>query len=356
VRTARDEDLQWSNPEIAYDREDVDISEEYQISLSKSFDMPWSYLKKRSSWKSRLQSAELMGKQRTNDFLADARRGYVELKLLDEYLSRLQQLKEIVVEVSQAATTRLTEGYLSGVEEHLIQMTAVSLRASYQAVLQERREVADQWRAEMGIQPGDSIFLETRVDYQPLQLQSVAEYLNLIEQQPGYRSRLKLQESLDKRAAAEQGKFISSIDIYGGFKRIEPGLDGYVAGLALSVPIFNKNGVVAKRYDIEKNIVEYETYLYRTKLTHRLDTLIESMKDSQQLLDIAADYLHQDNKVLNNLVYSYEEGWQDLGDLLNAIQIEDSGLKDFYYQLIKYYENLFELEAILGTQLVVFEE
>jgi hypothetical protein len=27
----RDAQLQWSNPEVAYDREDVDVSEEYQV-------------------------------------------------------------------------------------------------------------------------------------------------------------------------------------------------------------------------------------------------------------------------------------------------------------------------------------
>ena len=45
-----------------------------------------------------------------------------------------------------------------------------------------------------------------------------------------------------------------------------------------------------------------------------------------------------------------------LNELLNAVQIELTGLRDYYDQLIRYYENLFELEALTGTSLLHFTE
>ena len=47
----RDDRLKWSNPELAYARENVDVLDEYQITIGKQFEVPWAYLKKKSSWK-----------------------------------------------------------------------------------------------------------------------------------------------------------------------------------------------------------------------------------------------------------------------------------------------------------------
>lgn len=110
----RDVDLQWSNPEIAYDREDVGKAKEYQIILGKQIEAPWAYRKKRSSWDDRVKSAELAKKQSTLDHLADLRSGYVALRLSDEYLLRLELLREILTDASHVATTRHSEGHLSG--------------------------------------------------------------------------------------------------------------------------------------------------------------------------------------------------------------------------------------------------
>ena len=49
-----------------------------------------------------------------------------------------------------------------------------------------------------------------------------------------------------------------------------------------------------------------------------------------------------------------QEGWISLHELLNAIQIEVTGLADYYSQLSGYYSDLFELEAITGRTLVEF--
>jgi cobalt-zinc-cadmium efflux system outer membrane protein len=350
----RDADLQWSNPEVAYDREDVDESKEYQVTLGKQFEFPWIHLKRRSSWSIRIRSAQFQQQQGMMDHLADLKAGYVAVNVHQQYLSRLQQLREILTDASQFAASRHTEGHLSGVEAHLIQMVVISMNASYQDALQLQREPLAEWQAALGYAADDSLVLESDVAYQPVELQSAAHYASLIESQPGLQARETLQKALSEQAAAERISFIPSINLYGGYKKIDPDLDGYVAGVSLSVPLFNRNGAASRKYEAESDIAAHETQLFRNQTTGRIEALVRSISGSQHMLATVADHFEEDQEALNSLLYSYEEGWMTLSELLNAIQIEIAGLKDYYAQMIRYYENLFELEAMTGETLVSF--
>lgn len=350
----RDQKLQWSNPELSYDREDVDATEEYQLTLGKRFAMPWAHLKKQSAWNQRVNSARLMRDAQTIEQLADLKSGYVTVRIRQQYLARLEQLRSVLADASHVASTRHTEGNLSGVEEHLIQMTVISLNASYQNARQRQREAVARWRATMGFSADDSLLLTSDIDYHEIELQPAYHYAGLIESHPGARARQTMHQALAKQASAERAAFIPSVELYGGYKKINPDYDGYVAGISLSLPLFNRNGAEARRYEAESNIAALEADLYRTQVVGRIEALTHSIAELQGMLATVAGHFQEDLQALNTLFYSYEEGWLTLSELLNAIQIEVAGLEDYYSQLIRYYENLFELESLTGESLVKF--
>ena len=354
TRAERDEELQWSNPELSYYRDNVDQSEESQVTLGKRFEAPWAYFKKRSSWNDRLTSAKLQQKQSGLDHLAALKTGYVRLQLFNEYLLRLGQLKEILTDASHVATSRYSEGHLSGVEEHLIQMSVISLNASYLTARQEQRETTARWRAATGISADDSLILETDIAYESIELRSSAHYVALIETQPELQAKVALQQAFSKRAAAERAGFIPSLYLYIGQKKISPDFDGFMAGASLSLPLFNRNGAASRKYEVESAIALNEAKLHRSHLTGYVQALVRSISESQLSLATEAAHFDEDMEALNNLLYTYEEGWMTLNELLNAIQIEVNGLKDYYDQFIRYYENIFALEALTGELLVSF--
>ncbi len=356
AQAERARELQWSNPELSYDREDFDMAEEYQFTVSKSFEFPWSYLKKRSGWNDRVESARLKSEQEKSILLFELRSGYVKLRVLDDYLGRLGMLREILTDASHVASDRHTEGHLSGVEEHLIQMSVISLNAGFQELLQRRRELASTWRASIGLSPSDSLVLSTPTPFIRIELQSTQEYAAMAKQQPAFRSRELLGQSLSKLSSSEKGKFIPSLNLYGGYKKIEPDLDGYVAGVSIEFPIFNRNGAAAKQLELESRVIKSENALYFNEVETRIGNLVKTIRESQHSLGTVADHFEEDLEALNSLVYSYEEGWMTLNEFLNAIQIEVTGLKDYYSHLINYYEKIFQLEAITGTKLVTFED
>ncbi len=354
VKAERDIDLRRSNPELAIDRQDVDGNKETQISVGKSFEMPWVSHKRRSAWNERLRAAELTAEEQRALLLSELKNGYTTVQLLDAQLSRLTHIREVLTDASHVATSRHTEGHLSGVENHLIQMTVISLQTEHQRALAERREAENEWQVMLGISSEQEVAMASPVDFRPVTLTSASEYVGRFENRPGQTSRLVYQLALEKHAGAERSRFLPSFNLYGGYKTIDPDYNGHVFGVSLSLPLLNTNRAAARKFDIERQIAATETARYRATQLGRISSLMASISESQETLALSKDHFKEDMEALDDLVFSYEEGWLTLSELLNAVQIEVSGLADYYEHLVRYYQNIFELEAITGETLVTF--
>jgi hypothetical protein len=354
LRADRDEALQWSNPAIAYDREELEPFSEWQFTLQKSFLKPFSHSKHRDGWSDRLRAAEFRLAQDTSELLADLKTGYVLLRLLDAHLGQLDQIGEIVSRASRVAGARHSEGELSGVEKRLIQLAALALDASRRDALAQRTDAAAAWQAEIGVPPGQQAILVTPVTYQPVELESPDFYTTLLDGQSAIRSRAVLQQALSKQAEAAKPGLVPGFDLYIGYKHIEPVLDGWVAGVALSLPLFDRKSGAARRLEADRRIAENELEIYRTRAYGEITSLVRLIEDARPMLSSVSFASGNGASVINSLLVSYEEGRYTLESFLNAVQIEVSGTRGYYDQLYTYYENIFRLEALTGTEIVSF--
>jgi outer membrane protein TolC len=354
VQAARDDALQWTNPAITYDHEELDPIREWQVALRKSFVMPFAHSKKREGWKGRVHAAELRLDQDVSDFLADLKTGYVLLRLLDAYLTQLEQLEEIVTKASKVAEARHGEGEMSGIDKHLIQLSALALDASRRDALQERKKAAARWHAEIGISPGEKAVLVTPIVYKPVDLASAEEYVATLERRPGVQSRTVLHQALGKQAEAAKPSFMPGFELYVGYKHIEPVLDGWVAGAALSLPLFDRKAGAARRLEADRRIAKNKLELYRVRSSDEIASLVHLIEDAGQALSSIAFRPDDGTTVISSLFFSYQEGRYTLEAFLNAIQIEVTGSRGYYDQLYTYYENIFRLEAFTGAEIVSF--
>jgi hypothetical protein len=354
VQAERDDALQWSNPEIAYDHEDLEPFREWTFTLRKSFVMPFSHSKSRDGWAERVHAAELRLDQDVYEFLAELKTGYVLLQLLDAYLEQLTQLEEIVTKAADVAEARHGEGEMSGVDKHLVQLSVLALDASRRDALKERNKTAARWQAEIGIPLGDEAVLATPVVYKPVDLASPDEYVAMLERRPGLQSRAELHQALGKQAEAAKPSFVPGVDLYIGYKHIEPILDGWVAGAALTLPLFDRKAGTSRRLQADQRIAENMFELYRTRSSKEIMSLVHLIEDAGQSLSSVTFRPDDGTSVIGSLFFSYQEGRYTLEAFLNAIQIEVTGSRGYYDQLYSYYENIFRLEAFTGAEIVSF--
>jgi hypothetical protein len=349
LEASRDDDLQWSNPEVAYEHEEFDLYREYQIIVRKRLAAPWIYADKRSGWSSRLDAAELSADQETADLLADLKSGYVRMKLMDEHLARLEGLEAVVTDARRVAAARLAEGEVSALEQRLMELSSLSIDASRREALRRRRTLEVEWRADMGIPPGDEVTLATVIDFVPVSLAPAAEYVSRVAERPAARSRVVLGRALAKEAEALKPTLLPYFDLYAGYKHVDPDDPGVVAGVSTRLPLFNWDGAASRRVEAQRRIVEAELEMHVARASTEVQALVALIRELEPT--VMALRANLDEESTGVLLATWREGWITLDRFLNGIRIEVDGLDHYYNQLIMYYESLFRLEAITGATL-----
>ena len=52
------------------------------------------------------------------------------------------------------------------------------------------------------------------------------------------------------------------------------------------------------------------------------------------------------------MYFSFQEGWSDIGDVMDGIQVYSENLDQYYENLVEYYQSVFQLEALLARDFV----
>ena len=351
ARAERDDALQWSLPQLAYDREHIVTAEEWQVTVHKRLSNPLSQKAQRRGWEAYVRAEGHRQQQETAEFLADLKTGYVRLRLLETYVGRLGKLAELIELASGFADSRHAEGNLSGAEKHLIRLSAYGVEAHRRQVKQQHRELGATWAADVGI-PGEAeLKLTTPITYDAVALQDVGDYVALLEDRPAVSAQTALAQAWADRASAAHPSILPGIDLYGGYKKYEPSSDGFVAGIAVDLPLFHHKAGEARLYEARRRVVEYERAADLARATKEVESLVRTIEEAQPALAGFADALDRDPPLTDTLLFSYREGSLTLDALLNAIQIEMAALETYYQELSLYYRSLFRLEAVTGISI-----
>lgn len=351
----RDEALQWSSPELAYDHEEIDSARERQFTLRKHIARPLSRARLNDSWTERLRAERLRGSQAFADLLAESRAGYVRLSLQNECLADLDHLADFVAGISDASVDRHAAGVLSSVDSRLIQLAAFSLRARRHELRREQRETWAAWHADMGLPAGDPVALPTPIEFIPIDLEPLAVYAAHLEENQGLRAKETLAKALGERAEAMRPSLIPSIDVHAGYKDVGFDQSGFVAGLAIELPLFDRGSAVARQNVAEQRRVEDELAIAQGEVDAELAALVEFVARTRSSLASLADHMDEGRSIASALLLAYREGTLSLDAFLNSIQIEAAALTDHCDLLSDYYHSLFRVEALTGTTLVDFD-
>jgi patatin-like phospholipase/acyl hydrolase len=141
--------------------------------------------------------------------------------------------------------------------------------------------------------------------------------------------------------------------LQGGYKKIDPGWEGYTLGFSLPLPLLNWNRPQIEEQKIQRNIQSVKTTIYRQKIQSQIDNFIETIQGSIELLQVHSIEL-QNFKIVDDLLSMYRENVFSLPELLNAIQVYRDSSRQYTAHLTIYYRTVFEIEALSGRQLVTF--
>ena len=353
VEAERQSALTWSNPALAYDHEEADSFREWQFTLQKRIDRPFARSSLRNAWNGRIRAAELNSLQATGDLVAGLKAGYVHVRLIESHLGRLDRLAGLVDIAAGVAGSRHAEGDLSGLDRRLVQLASYTIETAENGARARFEQLRASWRADMGIDASRQLTLATPVAFRSVDLEDIGTYRSHLPSMPGDQAQVELVHALEAQADAARPGLIPGFGVYGGYKRFEPDLGGFVAGVAVDLPLFDQGRGDADRLQAERLVVESALTIDRTRREGEVAALVTSLSAAQPLLAKFVANFEQDS-LADALLLSYREGAITLDELLGAIQIETAALEAHYTELATYYLNIFRLEALTGVKLVNF--
>jgi hypothetical protein len=285
--------------------------------------------------------------------VAGLKAGYVHVQLIESHLGKLDRLAGLVDVAADVAGSRHAEGELSGLDRRLVQLASYTVKAAENGARLQLEHLRASWRADMGIDASRELTLATPVDFRPVELDDIGTYRSHLASMPGDQAQVELALALGAQADAARPGLIPGLGVYGGYKRFEPDLDGFVAGVAIDLPLFNGSKGEVGRLQAERLVVENALTIDRARRDGEVAALVTSLQSTLPLLaKFVADF--EQDTMAEALLLSYREGAISLDELLGAIQIEAAALDAHYTELATYYLNIFRLEALTGVKLVNF--
>jgi len=348
--------LQWSNPELSYDQEYVEnkgVKEKEKLAyLGKTFSLPWNYWQQRSIWHTDLTAATLKMEHESRLLLASARAGYIIAGVLKKLSEQQKNLKEILRNLKQVTHSQSEEGAISKLEARLLAMSIFGLEGDLLLSQKENNLALSSLKQMLGFNSSDDIILSTAIPFLKIET-DIFEGAELTKNHPGLKASQQKLSALRQRITYEKSRIIPSLSLQGGYKKIDPGWEGYTLGLSIPLPLLNWNGPQIEKQKIKHQMQLTENALYSQKLLSKTDNLIEIVMRQMELLQEYGNEQYS-NTLVEDLSAAYQEGTMSLAEFLNAIQIYRESSKQYAEQLTGYYQAVFELEAMYGQQLVTF--
>lgn len=356
VKVQRDLALQWSNPELNYTREFIENNDfdetEQLLFLSKRFNMPWNYWQEKKVWESDLKAAEFESEQDKRNLLASVQTAYVRLKVLHDLYEKQKALNSMIVELDNTARAKQDEGAISKLESALFSTMIFSLEADIISTQQDFFKANKNFKQLLGIDQSSEVILSTPIIFKTVQLDSLPE-MQLITNNLGLKASEQRLNARKYGISLEKGNILPDLTLSAGYKQINKDWHGYTFGISLPLPILNINGPQIEKQKIKERVQNRKTLIFKQSLKSEAEILIRNIKTTMNLLS-KNDNIIFSIATIENFKSAYTEGTFSMTEFLNAVNISIQGFNQYTMKVVEYYMAIFELESLIGKQLITF--
>lgn len=341
------------NPVVNYSLESVrngETEKEETWSLTQNLDMSGRRAERIAAASKHKEAAVLFHGYRVSEILLQMRQSYCRILFLAENEKALSGIARAFSEVERKIAARVSAGDVS--ESDLMKVTG------------ERNKIArglEALRTEMKSEKAGLALLldmqDTNFDLSgdlagsPKTFQSMLSTELYLENRPDVAAQGKTVEATEASVSASRREALPTIDLEAGYKKRTGGFSGFVVGLSLPLPLFDRNhGAIAHAeaelqqqkilLDSMKKAAQAEVNLLLDRiasLESRVADISKNLETSQELTSIAR--------------IAYEEGETGILELLEASRNEKELVIERNTALYERQVSLYQLERALGRRL-----
>jgi cobalt-zinc-cadmium efflux system outer membrane protein len=340
----------YPNPQISVNREQLNAGtvdyEETTYMLSQPIELLGQpFLRSRSASKSQ-KAAELQFEYDRLQLTRQVKSLYAEYWQLSGQLEIYNQALDVIRKARSAAKARQAEGSFSGLQLQRFNVELSRYRKQRDEVQLNRKQIGNRLATylfsgqELGteIQPSDSLKVK------PINLQEQTLIQYALANRADMAALEQIVDASELQYKVEKRDRLPDLNLNVGYKQQSDGVEGFVIGGSIKLPIFNQNrGNIA--------ITQAQTRSRQTKLTLKQQKVKNQVSTAFERVDLLLEQWRSmqedamDRSMLEAARAAYQQGRYSLVELLDATKAYVDGQMMTYETIANYNQALFELNV-----------
>jgi cobalt-zinc-cadmium efflux system outer membrane protein len=341
------------NPAVRYSMESLkngvrETEETY--SVSQEVDITGKRGKRIEAAHKSREATDMLLKHEIAGLLVQMKQSFYKMMLLKENEKAFSDIVAFFSDVEEKISARVKAG--DAAESVLMKFTSEkkkvirgldALRTDLNA---EKRRLA----LLLNIQPTD-FDISGEFAYKPLTL-GIGELTELAQRnRPDIKSQDKTVEAAEALLAASKKWALLPVDLEAGYKKRTGGFNGFIFGVSIPLPLFNRNQGDIARGQAELDQEKLKLEALKKTAAYEVNLLLERIASLQTRIADLSSQIEISRELTRIAGISYEEGETGPLDLLDAVRSEKELAIEYNSVIYEYWASLFELEKVSGTKL-----
>lgn len=340
------------NPAVRYYLESLKNGEretEETYSVSQEVDLTGKRSRKvEAAYKTR-EARTLILAHEISGLIVQMKQSYYKILLLKENERALSEIAEVFSDVERKTEARVSAGDAS--EADLMKLAAEKnkivrgLEALRTDLKSEKRKLA----LLLNLQETDfDVSGEFSVKPVAFSYEMLASAIQ--QNRPDIKGQGRIVEATEVSLSAAKKEAIPSFDLEAGYKKRTGGFNGFIFGVSIPLPLFNRNqgGIARAQAELTQEKVVFEAL--QKNAAYEVNLLFERITSLQARIADLAQQVEKSKELTKIAGIAYEEGETGLLELLDAARSEKELVMENNTLVYDYWAARFEFEKAVGTK------
>lgn len=342
------------NPVARYSLETLKNGEretEESYSVSQEIDFTGKRRKKIEAAQKSKEATKLLLDHETARLLAQMKQSFYKVLLLKEDVKTLSGIAAVYSDAEKKISARLKAGDAS---EAVLMKLSSEKRKVIRGLDALRTDLSAEKRrlALLLNNQAPDFDVSGEFIYKPLTLESMEVTDQGQRNRFDIKSQKKVIEAAEALIAASKRGALPPVGLEAGYKKRTGGFNGFIFGVSIPLPLFNRNKGAIARGQAELDQEKIKLAVLKKTATYEANFLLERIASLQARIADLSGQLETSRELTNIAGVSYEEGETGLLDLLDAVRSEKELATEYNSLIYEYWTSLFELERVSGTKLI----
>ncbi len=343
----------FTNPEASYNLESVKNGakeREETYSLSQRMPVVGQRSKKIETALKKRDARTLFYEHEKAGLLAQMKQSYYRALLLLENMKAMESIIEMLRDVEGKTEERFKAGDVSEAELMRVMAERKKVLRSLEG-LKAETTVEKKKLALMLNLPEDTFDLRDDFRYRASSLQKKDLVGRALEDRADVRAQAALLEASESFLSLSRREAVPQVAIEAGYKRRTGGFEGFVFGLSIPLPVFDRNqgNIALAQAELEQERLNYE--LLKKNAEYEVNLLYEKLTSLKARVSDITGQLDTTKELTKISLIAYEEGEAGLIELLDAVRTEKELLMEYNTLVYEHRAAVFEMEKAAGTKL-----